>query len=283
MSGWPMLVVTIALYVATPALLFYAFGQRHRRVRLGSAVPDWWLLAGGWVVLAAGILLSPGFFAIQPNEARVLSSSAPITAPASRSAFAGATPSMPTDRPAAARRRAVLEEEGLRRRPGTGWANEVQALQGEPARAQPQRRHAQGERQARQPGRDRRGRRVARRGHRARPCSTSTTSRTYVRVQSESALRHLATRLPLRRRRGRADTGTRSRCAATSTRSPRRCASSSSVRLEQAGVTIEEAKLTHLAYAPEIAGAMLRRQQAEAVIGARRRSSSARSAWSRWR
>jgi len=34
-------------------------------------------------------------------------------------------------------------------------------------------------------------------------------------------------------------------------------------------VRIEEAKLTHLAYAPEIAGAMLRRQQAEAVIAAR--------------
>ena len=41
------------------------------------------------------------------------------------------------------------------------------------------------------------------------------------------------------------------------------------VRVQQAGVAIEEAKLTHLAYAPEIAGAMLRRQQAEAVIAAR--------------
>jgi regulator of protease activity HflC (stomatin/prohibitin superfamily) len=40
-------------------------------------------------------------------------------------------------------------------------------------------------------------------------------------------------------------------------------------RVQLAGVKIEEAKLTHLAYAPEIAGAMLRRQQAEAVITAR--------------
>ena len=40
-------------------------------------------------------------------------------------------------------------------------------------------------------------------------------------------------------------------------------------RLEQAGVVVEEARLSHLAYAPEIAGAMLRRQQAEAVIAAR--------------
>ena len=40
-------------------------------------------------------------------------------------------------------------------------------------------------------------------------------------------------------------------------------------RLDTAGVVVEEARLTHLAYAPEIAPAMLRRQQAEAVIAAR--------------
>ncbi|GAB7555749.1 SPFH domain-containing protein [Novosphingobium resinovorum] len=42
-------------------------------------------------------------------------------------------------------------------------------------------------------------------------------------------------------------------------------------RLQVAGITVDECGLTHLAYAPEIAGAMLRRQQAEAVIGARRK------------
>ena len=40
-------------------------------------------------------------------------------------------------------------------------------------------------------------------------------------------------------------------------------------RLAPAGVVVDEASLTHLAYASEIAGAMLRRQQAEAVIAAR--------------
>jgi regulator of protease activity HflC (stomatin/prohibitin superfamily) len=40
-------------------------------------------------------------------------------------------------------------------------------------------------------------------------------------------------------------------------------------RLAKAGVVVEEARLTHLAYAPEIALSMLRRQQAEAVIAAR--------------
>jgi regulator of protease activity HflC (stomatin/prohibitin superfamily) len=40
-------------------------------------------------------------------------------------------------------------------------------------------------------------------------------------------------------------------------------------RLAKAGVAVDDARLTHLAYAPEIASAMLRRQQAEAVIAAR--------------
>jgi regulator of protease activity HflC (stomatin/prohibitin superfamily) len=40
-------------------------------------------------------------------------------------------------------------------------------------------------------------------------------------------------------------------------------------RLSKAGVVVDEARLTHLAYAPEIAQSMLRRQQAEAIIAAR--------------
>lgn len=41
-------------------------------------------------------------------------------------------------------------------------------------------------------------------------------------------------------------------------------------RLKVAGLAVDEARLAHLAYAPEIAGAMLRRQQAEAILSARR-------------
>lgn len=42
------------------------------------------------------------------------------------------------------------------------------------------------------------------------------------------------------------------------------------LRFEKAGLEVEDARITHLAYAPEIAGAMLRRQQADAVIAARK-------------
>jgi regulator of protease activity HflC (stomatin/prohibitin superfamily) len=41
-------------------------------------------------------------------------------------------------------------------------------------------------------------------------------------------------------------------------------------RFDKAGLEVEDARLTHLAYAPEIAGVMLRRQQAEAVVAARK-------------
>ncbi|KQY93099.1 MULTISPECIES: SPFH domain-containing protein [unclassified Brevundimonas] len=41
-------------------------------------------------------------------------------------------------------------------------------------------------------------------------------------------------------------------------------------RLHAAGLAIDEARLAHLAYSPEIAGVMLRRQQAEAILSARR-------------
>ena len=41
-------------------------------------------------------------------------------------------------------------------------------------------------------------------------------------------------------------------------------------RLQMAGLTVDECGFTHLAYAQEIAGAMLRRQQAEAVVAARK-------------
>jgi regulator of protease activity HflC (stomatin/prohibitin superfamily) len=87
----------------------------------------------------------------------------------------------------------------------------------------------------------------------------------YVRIQTESALRHVATsysydgethEITLR-------DGSEEVSAALTLEVQ--------TRLAKAGVQVEEARLTHLAYAPEIAQAMLRRQQAEAVIAARQK------------
>jgi len=88
----------------------------------------------------------------------------------------------------------------------------------------------------------------------------------YVQVQTESALRHLAsqhaydspheTEVSLR---GSSDAVNRELQTELTT------------RLQMAGIEVLEGRLSHLAYAPEIAGAMLQRQQAEAIIDARRR------------
>lgn len=87
----------------------------------------------------------------------------------------------------------------------------------------------------------------------------------YVRLQSETAVRHLASTHPydaddheisLRRNADEISDALKNELQE---------------RLARAGVEVLEARLSHLAYAPEIANAMLRRQQAVAVIAARQR------------
>ena len=89
----------------------------------------------------------------------------------------------------------------------------------------------------------------------------------FVRVQSESALRHVATRYNYDEGEEH-EAGEITLRAGADTVADALC-QELQVRVDLAGVKVAEAKLTHLAYAPEIAGAMLRRQQAEAVIAAR--------------
>ena len=93
----------------------------------------------------------------------------------------------------------------------------------------------------------------------------------FVKVQSESAAAPpgLVVRL---RRRARTDDATREPTLLESADVVARAlVKELQARLEQAGVVVEEARLTHLAYAPEIAQVMLRRQQAEAIIAARQK------------
>lgn len=87
----------------------------------------------------------------------------------------------------------------------------------------------------------------------------------FVALQSETAVRHLASSYPydaedehfsLRRNADEVSSHLRDELQE---------------RLKMAGVQVLEARLSHLAYAPEIAGVMLRRQQAAAVVAARQR------------
>jgi regulator of protease activity HflC (stomatin/prohibitin superfamily) len=88
----------------------------------------------------------------------------------------------------------------------------------------------------------------------------------YVPIQSESALRHIANMYSYDDGEG-TETTLRSNPDEVS----EALRTELQARLAKAGVVVDEARLTHLAYAPEIAQVMLRRQQAEAVIAARQK------------
>ncbi|MDQ7005961.1 MAG: SPFH domain-containing protein [Acidobacteriota bacterium] len=88
----------------------------------------------------------------------------------------------------------------------------------------------------------------------------------YVRVQSEAALRNMATGYPYDAHE-EGEVALASHTAEIS----RRICEETQARLEKAGVQIIEARISHLAYAAEIASAMLRRQQATAVVAARQK------------
>ena len=89
----------------------------------------------------------------------------------------------------------------------------------------------------------------------------------YVPIQAEAALRHLANEYSYDHIDD-ADSALTLRAGGDEIIS--RLKKELQERFEKAGLRVEDARLTHLAYAPEIAGAMLRRQQAEAVISARK-------------
>ena len=88
----------------------------------------------------------------------------------------------------------------------------------------------------------------------------------YVKVQTESAIRNLATRFPYDSHDDE-KVSLRGSTASVATDLKREIQD----RLAKAGVEVIEARISHLAYAPEIAAVMLRRQQAAAIIAARTR------------
>ncbi|MGE5390864.1 MAG: SPFH domain-containing protein [Deltaproteobacteria bacterium] len=88
----------------------------------------------------------------------------------------------------------------------------------------------------------------------------------FVEIQSETALRHVATKYPY----DDFESGQIS-LRANAEEVAEELARELQDRLEVAGVQVLEARLTHLAYATEIASAMLQRQQASAIIAARQK------------
>jgi len=89
----------------------------------------------------------------------------------------------------------------------------------------------------------------------------------FVGVQSETAIRHLASQYPYDDGLNEGEPSLRGSAEEVALALQRELQE----RLEMAGIEVIEARISHLAYSPEIAGAMLQRQQAAAIIAARQK------------
>jgi regulator of protease activity HflC (stomatin/prohibitin superfamily) len=225
-----------------------------------SALTYLWIAIGAQVI---GWILAFGFFTLQPNEARVLVFFGTYQGTVRREGFHWGNPfysNMAVD----PRRQETTEEKlkaGTTKRGGLGRFKvslRARTLQGDHLKVN-----------------DRRGNPVEigamvvwRVTDTAKAVFDVDDFRQYVSTQAETALRHIATQYPY-------DQGGDEDAAITLRGNPDEVAGTLREDLERrlsvAGVTVEDTRLTHLAYAPEIAQAMLRRQQAEAVIAARRK------------
>jgi len=245
------------LWLAVPLTFAAAAGEFGRP-------PNGWLVVAGILLFVVALLLSMGLFTLQPNEARVLVLFGKYVGSVKTSGFHWANPF------------SVHHDFGI-----TGWAPSGK----------------EGDRTLR-PVSSKRKFRIS---LRARSFETATLKvndqrgnpieigavvvwrvadtvkaffdvdeyEDYVKVQSETAVRHLATSYPYDHAEGivQSEITLRGNSAEVSAALENELRE----RLARAGVAVEEARLTHLAYSPEIAHVMLRRQQAEAIIAARQK------------
>lgn len=232
-SGWLILPVVVAVFAVGIGLGIW-FGFTVKWAADAGGLPNFWLLGGGILVVGLGIFLCNGFFTLQPNEGRVLVLFGAYRGTVRTSGWHWTNPLVTKLRLSLRSRNFTSEK--LKVNDKRGNPIEIAVVV------------------------------VWRVQDTAQASFDVDKFIEYVEVQSESAVRHLASLYPY-------DHGEENE---TTLRSGVEDVSSTlqgelQERVTKAGVVIEEARLTHLAYAPEIAGAMLRRQQAEAIIAARQK------------
>lgn len=248
MNGWVVLLPLIAIMVADVA---YLVTGRPTDVRLLACV----------VLLVLGALSFVGFFSLQPNEARVLTLFGAYKGTVRASGFWWGNPLYGGAR----------QGSGGIRQSRTKPASPSEAVQGMGRmKVSLRARTLNGERLK---VNDKRGNPIEiaavvvwRIDDTAQAFFDVDDYENYVPIQSESALRHIANMYSYDDGEG-TETTLRSNPDEVS----EALRTELQARLAKAGVVVDEARLTHLAYAPEIAQVMLRRQQAEAVIAARQK------------
>jgi regulator of protease activity HflC (stomatin/prohibitin superfamily) len=257
MNGWGMLVLNIVLLLGAAYLLNLAGAE-------GGAMR----LVGGLCALL-GLIMVGGYFTLQPNQARVLILFGAYKGTVRSSGFHWANPFYSRSRGINSQKDGGSSEGDQRNRPGRRriggglglqWLSTKLSLRAHNFSSDAIKVN------------DKRGNPVEiaavvvwRVENTAQAVFDVKDYTSYVEIQSESAIRSIASRYAYDQGeeheitlRGGADE------VALALKEELQA------RLLKAGVIVEEARLTHLAYAPEIAPVMLRRQQAEAIIAARK-------------
>jgi regulator of protease activity HflC (stomatin/prohibitin superfamily) len=264
-NGWAMLAVNIALLAGGIGLMILSLVRAAQQ----EQPPNWYQFVGSILIIITSFVWMRGFFTLQPNEARVLIlfgaykgtvrtggfhwgnpfySSGPGVPMSFRFQPQGETPAAASKSGAAAAMHKTMSRYkiSLRSRNHNGDKLKVNDKRGNPIEIAAVV--------------------VWRVQDTAQAIFDVEDYENYVRIQSESAVRHLASAYAYDHGEEN-ETTLRSGVEEVSLALRKELQE----RLEKAGVLVEEARLTHLAYAPEIAQAMLRRQQAEAVIAARQK------------
>jgi len=267
-SGWLVLPIALVLYVATPVLFWWSFAGTD--MSADGAHPLWAFLLLSFLVLLVAILLTVGFYTLQPNEARVLILFGTYKGTARDAGFAWGNPFYANGSAG------HQQQQSNAQRKGKG-DNETPQQPSVPRRYKVslRARTLNGDRLK---VNDRRGNPVEiaavvvwRVEDTARAVFDVDDVESYVATQSETSVRHLATKYPYDPAEFAADEPEELTLRGNVDEVSEALRQELGERLAPAGVTVDQARLTHLAYAPEIAQAMLRRQQAEAVIAARRK------------
>ena len=252
MSGWFPLLVTMIFIVAGPWLII------SKAIALGTygGTQNLLMMLGGIVIFALGFISIFGFMAIQPNQARVLLLFGTYKGSALKSGFFWVIPFF-------SKKKISLRIRNFET--GSIQTPEQKSAEGKVVQAR--------SRTAGRPSKvnDRDGNPIDisavvvwRVVNTAEALFEVDDYEDFVAVQCEAALRNLASRHPYDSEDH--ELSLRGNTPEISDQLRKDIQD----RLDRAGVEVIEARISHMAYAPEIAAAMLQRQQAQAVVAARK-------------
>ncbi|AKT48920.1 hypothetical protein ADJ70_08160 [Olsenella sp. oral taxon 807] len=271
-SGWMMIIVDVLLYAVSIELMVSSTISLSNEAEVGLFAVSLLTLFGSVLLLVVAIIVSNGFFTLQPGQARVCVLFGKYVGTVRDDGLHWANPfyarslgrtSAPDD-PAGA----LLTKSALTGLPTASGRSHVSKIS---LRA----RTHEGERIK---VNDKMGNPIEiatvvvwRVADTAKAIFDVDDYEGYVSMQVETALRHVASIYAYDHLEDDDDSSTTITLRSNIEEVSEALKLELTRKLSVAGVAIEDARLTHLAYAPEIAQVMLRRQQADAVIAARKK------------